>query len=84
VLGLEHSDTLTSVSQLGTVLSRQGKYEEAEAMHRRDLKGSEKALGPQHSGTVTSMAKLASTLWGQRWREEAEDMEVQVMETRGA
>ena len=76
MLGLEHSDTLTSVSQLGTVLSRQGKYEEAEAMHRRDLKGSEKALGLQHPGTVTSMANLASTLWGQRWREEAEDMEI--------
>jgi len=62
VLGLEHPDTLTSVSQLGTVLSRQGKYEEAEAMHRQDLKGSEKALGPQHPDTLTSMAKLALTL----------------------
>lgn len=53
-------------------------------MYRRDLKGSEKALGPQHPDSVTSIAKLASTLSGQRWREEAEDMEVQVMETRGA
>jgi tetratricopeptide (TPR) repeat protein len=35
VLGVEHPDTLTSVSKLGSVLSRQGKYEEAEAMHRR-------------------------------------------------
>ncbi|KAF2679087.1 hypothetical protein K458DRAFT_375514 [Lentithecium fluviatile CBS 122367] len=34
-LGPEHPDTLTSVSQLGSVLERQGKYEEAEAMHRR-------------------------------------------------
>ncbi|KAF1835737.1 hypothetical protein BDW02DRAFT_484246, partial [Decorospora gaudefroyi] len=32
VLGPEHPDTLTSVSRLGSVLQRQGKYEEAEAM----------------------------------------------------
>jgi hypothetical protein len=34
-LGREHPDTLTSVSNLGYVLSCQGKYEEAEAIHRR-------------------------------------------------
>jgi hypothetical protein len=38
-LGREHPDTLTSVSHLGSVLERQGKYDEAEAMHRRDLEG---------------------------------------------
>jgi Tfp pilus assembly protein PilF len=32
VLGQEHPDTLTSVNNLGLVLSRQGKYEEAEEM----------------------------------------------------
>jgi hypothetical protein len=37
VLGLEHPDTLTSVSKLGSVLERQGKYDKAEAMHRRAL-----------------------------------------------
>ncbi|CAG8883634.1 unnamed protein product, partial [Penicillium egyptiacum] len=31
VLGPEHPDTLTSVSNLGSVLESQGKYEEAEA-----------------------------------------------------
>ena len=45
VLGPEHPDTLTSVSNLGWALERQGKYEEAEAMHRRALKGSEKIPG---------------------------------------
>jgi hypothetical protein len=33
VLGQEHPNTLTSVNSLGLVLLRQGKYEEAEAMH---------------------------------------------------
>lgn len=35
--GREHPDTLISVSYLGSVLSSRGKYEEAEAMHRRAL-----------------------------------------------
>ena len=39
VLGPEHLNTLTSVNNLGAVLLRQGKYEEAESMHRRALKG---------------------------------------------
>jgi len=32
VLGPQHPDTLTSVNNVGLVLERQGKYEEAEAM----------------------------------------------------
>ncbi|CRL27568.1 unnamed protein product [Penicillium camemberti] len=36
VLGLEHPNRLTNVSNLGVVLSRQGKYGEAEALHRRN------------------------------------------------
>jgi tetratricopeptide (TPR) repeat protein len=35
VLGSRHSDTLTNVGNLGSVLERQGKYKEAELMHRR-------------------------------------------------
>jgi tetratricopeptide (TPR) repeat protein len=41
-LGPEHPDTLTSVHHIGSVLAQQGKYEEAEAMHRRALEGYEK------------------------------------------
>ena len=37
MLGPEHPETLTSVNNPGTVLSSQGKYEEAEAMHQRVL-----------------------------------------------
>ena len=33
ILGLEHPDTLISVDNLRLMLSSQGKYEEAEAMH---------------------------------------------------
>jgi tetratricopeptide (TPR) repeat protein len=58
-LGREHPDTLTSVSQLGSVLESQGKYDEAEAMHRRALEGREKALGREHPNTLTSVYHLA-------------------------
>jgi hypothetical protein len=37
VLGPDHPDKLTSISHLGSVLEDQGRYEEAEAMHRRAL-----------------------------------------------
>ncbi|KAH8723293.1 hypothetical protein GQ44DRAFT_710465 [Phaeosphaeriaceae sp. PMI808] len=74
VLGVEHPHTLTSVSNLGSVLSRQGKYEEAEAMQRRALQGREKVLGVEHPGTLTSVSNLGSVLSRQGKYEEAEAM----------
>ncbi|KAK3688861.1 P-loop containing nucleoside triphosphate hydrolase protein [Podospora appendiculata] len=54
VLGLEHPDTLRSVSSLASVLQAQGKYKEAEQMSRRALGGREKVLGLEHPSTLTS------------------------------
>ena len=54
--------------------SSQGKYEEAEAMHRRALKGREKVLGPEHPVTLVSANNLGSVLWSQGKHEEAEAM----------
>jgi tetratricopeptide (TPR) repeat protein len=79
-LGSEYPDTLTSVSQLGSVSEWQGKCEEAEAMHQQALKAREKVLGPEHPDTLTSMDNLASPFWHQRLLHEAEDLEVRVME----
>ncbi|KAL3483807.1 putative kinesin light chain [Aspergillus germanicus] len=75
VPGPEHPNTLSSVSQLGlvlarqgnvsqlgSVLARQGKYDEAEAMHQRALPGREKALGPKHPDTLISVSQLGSVL----------------------
>ncbi|KAL4972509.1 hypothetical protein BDW66DRAFT_162838 [Aspergillus desertorum] len=62
VLGLEHPDTLTSVSQLGLVLARQGKYKEAEAMHQQALKSRETVLGSEHPHTLISASQLGSVL----------------------
>jgi hypothetical protein len=39
----EHPDTLTSMNNLGSVLSSQGKYVEAEQMHQQALELRKKA-----------------------------------------
>ncbi|KAH1890714.1 hypothetical protein KXW12_005816 [Aspergillus fumigatus] len=62
VFSSKHPDTLTSISNLGIVLARQGKYEEAEAMHRQALQGYEKVLGSEHPSTLTTMHNLAFNL----------------------
>jgi hypothetical protein len=62
VLGLEHSDTLTSINNLAGVLNRQGKYKKAEAMHRQTLAISKKMLTPEHPFTLTSISNLALVL----------------------
>ncbi|KAK4109332.1 hypothetical protein N656DRAFT_839255 [Canariomyces notabilis] len=88
VLGKEHPDTLTSMNSLANtltsmnslalVLESQGKYEEAERMHRqalglreKELGLSEKVSGKEHPDTLTSMNNLASVLRRQGKYEEA-------------
>jgi tetratricopeptide (TPR) repeat protein len=80
VLGLEHPDTLTSVSNLGSVLKSQGKYEQAEAMHRRALEGREKVLGLEHPHTLISVRNLGSLLERQGKYGEAEATHRQMLE----
>jgi hypothetical protein len=60
VLEVEHLSTLTTVSNLASLLQDQGKYEEAEAMNRRVLEGREKVLGKEHLDTPTSVSNLTS------------------------
>ncbi|KAI0123269.1 Tetratricopeptide repeat-domain-containing protein [Xylariales sp. AK1849] len=55
----EHPDTLTSMNNLAGVLSRQGKYEEAEQMHRQTLELRKELLGPEHPDTLASINNLA-------------------------
>ena len=62
------------------MLSRQGKYNEAEAMHRRALEGREKALGFEHPDTLTSVSNLRSVLSSQGKYDEAEAMHRRALE----
>ncbi|KAG9199902.1 hypothetical protein G6514_007802 [Epicoccum nigrum] len=88
MLGREHPATLASVHDLGWVLSSQGKYEEAErmhrraleGMHRRALEGKEKALGREHPDTLISVDNLGSVLSSQGKYEEVERMHRRALE----
>jgi nucleoside phosphorylase len=74
VLGVDHPDTLTSVSDLASVLQDQGKFEAAEEMNRRALIGREKMLGVDRPNTLTSVRDLVSVLQDQGKYEAAEEM----------
>ena len=82
MLGVEHPDTLTSVSNLALVLLYQGKYESAEEMNRRALEGGEKVLGVEHPDTLTSVSNLAAVLQYQGKYEAAEEMNRRALEGR--
>ena len=56
------SDIIFMTYNIADVLSRQGKYEEAERMHRQALALRERVLGKEHPDTLTSMNNLASVL----------------------
>ena len=71
VRGREHPDT-HSADNLRLVLQGQGKYEEAEVMRRRALKGRENVLGPEHPNTLNSVNNLGMVLKTQGKYEEAE------------
>jgi len=52
----------------------QGKYTEAEQMHRQTLNLQEKVLGPEHPDTLLSMRGLAAVLSSQGKHLEAEQI----------
>ena len=55
VLGKEHPNTLSSMNNLALLLNRQGKYDEAEPIHRQTLALREKVLGKEHPDTLLSV-----------------------------
>jgi hypothetical protein len=74
VLGEEHPDTLTSVSNLAWVFLIQGNYEAAEKMNPRVLQGYEKVLGEEHPSMLISISNLALVLERRGKHETAEEM----------
>jgi tetratricopeptide (TPR) repeat protein len=73
-IGKEHPDTLTSMNNLAQALSGQGKYAEAEVMHRETLALSEEVLEKEHPDTLGRMNNLAQALSDQGKYTEAEAM----------
>jgi len=62
VLGGDHPNTLSSVSNLGLLLQKQGKLEEAEVLYRRALEVRERVLGVDHPSTLNSRGNLGLLL----------------------
>ncbi len=59
VLGLEHPETLTSISNLATAVAQQGRMAESTKLLRQVVELRRKVLGPDHPGTVESISNLA-------------------------
>ena len=59
VLRQNSRETLTTIVVLAGVLQDQGKYDEAEKLNRRVLKGMEKELGIHHPDVLASVNNLA-------------------------
>jgi tetratricopeptide (TPR) repeat protein len=57
-LGLDHTLTLRTITNLGVVYRKQGRLLEAEAMYKRAFKGHEKALGSDHTLTLQTISNL--------------------------
>ncbi|KAJ3522867.1 hypothetical protein NM208_g12684 [Fusarium decemcellulare] len=82
VLGEDHPDTLTSMTNLASTFWKQGRWKEAEELEVGVIETKKRVLGEEHPSTLTSIANLASTFWNQgRWKE-AEELQVGVMEMR--
>lgn len=62
------------MNNLAVALSDNGKYAEAEVMHRETLVQREKILGKERAHTLATMNNLAEALSGQRKYAEAEVM----------
>ena len=58
MLGKEHSDTLTTASNLAQFLAHQAKYAEAEAMLEATLEALRRVLGDAHPRTLSTAQSL--------------------------
>jgi tetratricopeptide (TPR) repeat protein len=82
VLYPEHPDVFSTRCGLANVFARQGRYTEAEEMHRQKLEIRERVLGAEHPDTLWSRHSLAVTLQKLNRYAEAEEMDRQTLELR--
>ena len=81
LLGQEHRDTLTSLSTVGQVYSRQGQYSRAEKLQAQLLELSNQNLGADHGDTLECMQDLAITYSEQGQWLKAKNLQVQALES---
>ena len=82
VLGEEHEDTLTTMTNLATLLREAGEREEALALLRRVLAVRERVLGPRAAQTLTTRWNLSRMLAASGQRQEAREHLDAVAEAR--
>jgi len=82
MLGEEHPDSLTSMSNLVVMYWNQGWLKEAEDLVELVMETRKRVLGEEHPHTITSMGDLAVTYSRQGRLKEAEELEKLVMETK--
>ncbi|PNH03036.1 Nephrocystin-3 [Tetrabaena socialis] len=82
VLGTEHPDTATSISNLASCIHAQGRYAEAEVPYQQALELRRQLLGEEHTDTASSMDDLAGCIKAQGRYAEAEVPFRQALELR--
>ena len=80
VMGLEHTLTLNTVNNLGTLYRKQGKMVEAEQMYIRALQGYEKVWGPEHTSTLRTVNSLGNLYRKQGKMVEAEQVYIRALQ----
>ena len=83
VLGPEHPNTLTSLSNLASLLDSKGDYDQAEHLCRRALEAKERVLGSEHPDTLISLNNLAVLLNSKGDYNQAEHLYRRALNTRG-
>jgi tetratricopeptide (TPR) repeat protein len=72
-LGDHHPYIASLMSNLASVLKRQGRLSEAEELQQQALEARDRVLGPEHLDTLASLDDLMSTYMDQhRWKEAEE------------
>ncbi|KFZ23725.1 hypothetical protein V502_01790, partial [Pseudogymnoascus sp. VKM F-4520 (FW-2644)] len=71
VLGKEHPDILKNMGNLGVVLKKQGKYDEAERMCQQAAQLAEKVLGRNHPDTIKYRDNLAMLVEDLEWSDDS-------------
>lgn len=74
VLGVDNPETLKSMSYLGEVLFREGKYSEAGSVLRTVIAENTKRLGPEAEETLYNTGSLAEVVQGEGKFSEAEEL----------
>ena len=82
VLGLNHPETVTTMSKLCALWLRQGRFEIVEPLQAHLLNFGREVFGPVHPSTLSTMASLAVTLDQLGRHKEAESTELQVLDLR--